>query len=101
MRAPPLTRDTAPRVQSYSDILLLLDERNLSKRPLNLSSSSLHAAARAPCATSTMPPKKAEEVVKKPLLGRPTNHVKMGIVGLPNVRPRSRGVSAAAVVPRL
>lgn len=36
-----------------------------------------------------MPPKKAEEVVKKPLLGRPTNHVKMGIVGLPNVRPRS------------
>ena len=31
-----------------------------------------------------MPPKK-EEPVKKVLLGRPGNHVKMGIVGLPNV----------------
>lgn len=31
-----------------------------------------------------MPPKKEEEE-EKPLLGRPGNHVKMGIVGLPNV----------------
>jgi len=31
-----------------------------------------------------MPPKK-EEPVKKVVLGRPGNHVKMGIVGLPNV----------------
>ena len=31
-----------------------------------------------------MPPKK-EEPVKKILLGRPSNNVKMGIVGLPNV----------------
>jgi obg-like ATPase 1 len=31
-----------------------------------------------------MPPKK-EEPVKKPLLGRPGNNLKMGIVGLPNV----------------
>ncbi len=33
---------------------------------------------------STVPPKKEEEE-EKPLLGRPGNHVKMGIVGLPNV----------------
>src|SRR5438105_1644419 len=31
-----------------------------------------------------MPPKK-EEPAKKPLLGRPGNNLKMGIVGLPNV----------------
>lgn len=31
-----------------------------------------------------MPPKK-EEPVKKVVLGRPTNNVKMGVVGLPNV----------------
>ena len=31
-----------------------------------------------------MPPKKEEEE-EKPLLGRPGNHVKLGIVGLPNV----------------
>jgi ribosome biogenesis GTPase A len=31
-----------------------------------------------------MPPKKDEEE-EKPLLGRPGNNVKMGIVGLPNV----------------
>ena len=31
-----------------------------------------------------MPPKKEEEE-EKPLLGRPSNHVKMGIVGLPNI----------------
>jgi obg-like ATPase 1 len=31
-----------------------------------------------------MPPKKAV-AVEKPLLGRPSNHLKMGIVGLPNV----------------
>ena len=31
-----------------------------------------------------MPPKK-EEAPKKILLGRPSNNVKMGIVGLPNV----------------
>mmetsp|Transcript_48028 Transcript_48028/g.124758 ORF Transcript_48028/g.124758 Transcript_48028/m.124758 type:complete len:393 (-) Transcript_48028:672-1850(-) len=32
-----------------------------------------------------MPPKKAAQAVEKPLLGRPGNHVKAGIVGLPNV----------------
>lgn len=32
-----------------------------------------------------MPPKKDEGPVKKVLLGRPSNNVKMGIVGLPNV----------------
>jgi hypothetical protein len=32
-----------------------------------------------------MPPKGKEEPVKKVLLGRPSNNVKMGIVGLPNV----------------
>jgi obg-like ATPase 1 len=32
-----------------------------------------------------MPPKKKTEDTKKPLLGRPSNNVKMGIVGLPNV----------------
>lgn len=31
-----------------------------------------------------MPPKK-QQVVEKPLLGRPGNNLKMGIVGLPNV----------------
>lgn len=31
-----------------------------------------------------MPPKK-EEPVRKVLLGRPGNNVKMGVVGLPNV----------------
>jgi hypothetical protein len=31
-----------------------------------------------------MPPKK-EEPIKKVLLGRPGNNVKMGVVGLPNV----------------
>lgn len=36
-------------------------------------------------ARSRMPPKKKEEVVVKPLLGRPSNNLKMGIVGLPNV----------------
>lgn len=34
---------------------------------------------------SRMPPKKDEGPVKKILLGRPSNNVKMGIVGLPNV----------------
>lgn len=33
----------------------------------------------------TMPPKKAAAPVEKPLLGRPGNNLKMGIVGLPNV----------------
>jgi obg-like ATPase 1 len=32
-----------------------------------------------------MPPKKKGAEVEKPFLGRPGNHVKMGIVGLPNV----------------
>jgi obg-like ATPase 1 len=32
-----------------------------------------------------MPAKKKEEVVKKVLLGRPKNTLKMGLVGLPNV----------------
>jgi obg-like ATPase 1 len=32
-----------------------------------------------------MPPKKKKAAVDKPFLGRPGNHVKMGIVGLPNV----------------
>jgi len=32
-----------------------------------------------------MPAKKKEEVVKKVLLGRPRNTLKMGLVGLPNV----------------
>lgn len=32
-----------------------------------------------------MPPKKDEGPPKKVLLGRPSNNVKMGIVGLPNV----------------
>ena len=32
-----------------------------------------------------MPPKKKPEVEKKILLGRPSNHLKMGLVGLPNV----------------
>jgi len=32
-----------------------------------------------------MPPKKKKEGDEKPWLGRPGNHVKMGIVGLPNV----------------
>jgi obg-like ATPase 1 len=32
-----------------------------------------------------MPPKKAEDEEPRILLGRPTNSVKMGIVGLPNV----------------
>jgi obg-like ATPase 1 len=31
-----------------------------------------------------MPPKKTQ-AVEKPLFGRPGNHLKMGIVGLPNV----------------
>jgi len=34
---------------------------------------------------NTMPPKKKGAVDDKPFLGRPSNHVKMGIVGLPNV----------------
>jgi obg-like ATPase 1 len=34
---------------------------------------------------SRMPPKGKEEAPKKVLLGRPSNNVKMGIVGLPNV----------------
>ncbi|KAI8921128.1 P-loop containing nucleoside triphosphate hydrolase protein [Powellomyces hirtus] len=32
-----------------------------------------------------MPPKKKGDTVEKPLLGRPGNNLKMGIVGLPNV----------------
>jgi len=32
-----------------------------------------------------MPAKKKEEKINKPLLGRPTNNLKVGIVGLPNV----------------
>jgi ribosome biogenesis GTPase A len=32
-----------------------------------------------------MPPKKASPEEKRPLLGRPGNNVKAGIVGLPNV----------------
>jgi obg-like ATPase 1 len=32
-----------------------------------------------------MPPKKKEEPVKKVLLGRASNTLKMGLVGLPNV----------------
>jgi len=32
-----------------------------------------------------MPPKKKNETVKKALLGRPTNSVKIGLVGMPNV----------------
>lgn len=32
-----------------------------------------------------MPPKKKEEVVARTLLGRPTNSVKIGLVGMPNV----------------
>jgi obg-like ATPase 1 len=32
-----------------------------------------------------MPPKKKEEPVKKQLLGRTSNMLKMGLVGLPNV----------------
>ena len=32
-----------------------------------------------------MPPKKKNEAVKKVLLGRPTNSVKIGLVGMPNV----------------
>jgi len=32
-----------------------------------------------------MPPKKKEEVVTKPILGKFSSHLKMGIVGLPNV----------------
>ena len=35
-------------------------------------------------AKSKMPPKKAS-LVEKPMLGRPSNNLKMGIVGLPNV----------------
>jgi ribosome biogenesis GTPase A len=37
-----------------------------------------------PKAKVKMPPKK-NQIVEKPLLGRPGNHLKMGIVGLPNV----------------
>jgi len=32
-----------------------------------------------------MPPKKKEEVKERPILGKPTNNVKAGVVGLPNV----------------
>jgi hypothetical protein len=32
-----------------------------------------------------MPPKKAPKEEKKALLGRPSNNLKMGIVGMPNV----------------
>ena len=32
-----------------------------------------------------MPPKKKEVAEKKVLLGRPSNHLRMGLVGLPNV----------------
>lgn len=32
-----------------------------------------------------MAPKKNQQVVEKPRLGRPSNNLKMGIVGLPNV----------------
>jgi obg-like ATPase 1 len=32
-----------------------------------------------------MPPKKAAQEAPKPLLGRPSNNLKMGVVGLPNV----------------
>ena len=32
-----------------------------------------------------MPPKKAEAPKERVILGRPTNHVKAGVVGLPNV----------------
>ena len=32
-----------------------------------------------------MAPKKGATLVQKPLLGRPSNNLKMGIVGLPNV----------------
>ena len=32
-----------------------------------------------------MPPKKKEEPVKKVILGRPSNNLAMGLVGLPNV----------------
>jgi ribosome biogenesis GTPase A len=47
----------------------------------------------APHASSTvlvsvlqkMAPKKASSLVQKPLLGRPSNNLKMGIVGMPNV----------------
>ncbi|KAJ3315432.1 hypothetical protein HDV04_002974 [Boothiomyces sp. JEL0838] len=39
-----------------------------------------------------MPPKKAQ-VVEKPLLGRPGNNLKMGIVGLPNVDPAESRVA--------
>lgn len=34
---------------------------------------------------SVMPPKAVPETIAKPLLGRPSNNLKMGIVGLPNV----------------
>ena len=32
-----------------------------------------------------MPPKKKEEVVEKPILGRFSSHLKIGICGMPNV----------------
>lgn len=37
-----------------------------------------------------MPPKKQEEPVKKNRLGRPTNNLKMGIVGMANVGTHNR-----------
>lgn len=42
-------------------------------------------ASSAACRIKKMPPKKAEVPAPKPLLGRPSNNLKMGVVGLPNV----------------
>lgn len=41
-------------------------------------------------ASRRMPPKKATAEAPKPLLGRPSNNLKMGVVGLPNVGYTSR-----------
>ncbi|KAH9058331.1 P-loop containing nucleoside triphosphate hydrolase protein [Lactarius vividus] len=52
---------------------------SLSRRSFSVSSSALGSVKKR------MPPKKAPVQEKKVLLGRPSNNLKIGIVGLPNV----------------
>ncbi|KAG9224759.1 hypothetical protein CCMSSC00406_0002090 [Pleurotus cornucopiae] len=54
---------------------------------LRLSSSLARSFSSSPvaCTKKRMPPKKAPAAEKKTLLGRPSNNLKIGIVGLPNV----------------
>ena len=47
--------------------------------------SYLHTTATVEKKAKKMAPKKNQQVVEKPRLGRPSNNLKMGIVGLPNV----------------